>query len=313
LAAPAALGTATLFGCRQREDRAAPSARPPPARPVSAHAPDLLPGEERTWSFPTTPVGRMSVVVRVPERLPQVRFPVLVALHGRGETLKGPERGARGWLDDYALGRAIERLGSPPLEPKDLESLVTKERLTTLNRALVETPYQGLVIACPYMPDVLRGDAPFSLAPPLARFIVDTLLPKVYAETPAIGTAAATGIDGVSLGGRGALVVALERPEAFGAVSTLQAAFDAQDAAEILDRTRRARRKNPKLLLRFVTSTEDYYLPALKSVSAALRRAGVEHGLLVAEGPHDYAFNRGPGAYEMLLFHDRVLRGRDPV
>jgi hypothetical protein len=255
----------------------------------------------------------MSVVVRVPERLPQVRFPVLVALHGRGETLKGPERGARGWLDDYALGRAIERLGSPPLEPKDLESLVTKERLTTLNRALVETPYQGLVIACPYMPDVLRGDAPFSLAPPLARFIVDTLLPKVYAETPAIGTAAATGIDGVSLGGRGALVVALERPEAFGAVSTLQAAFDAQDAAEILDRTRRARRKNPKLLLRFVTSTEDYYLPALKSVSAALRRAGVEHGLLVAEGPHDYAFNRGPGAYEMLLFHDRVLRGRDPV
>jgi hypothetical protein len=66
-------------------------------------------------------------------------------------------------------------------------------------------------------------------------------------------------------------------------------------------------------LLRFVTSTEDYYVPALKSVSAALRRAGVEHGLLVAEGPHDYAFNRGPGAYEMLLFHDRVLRGRDPV
>jgi hypothetical protein len=112
----------------------------------------------------------MSVVVRVTYRLPKERFPVLVALHGRGETRKGPDRWSRGWLDDYALGRAIERLGSPPLEPKDLESLVTKERLTTLNRALVETPYQGLVIACPYMPDVLRGDAPFSLAPPLARF-----------------------------------------------------------------------------------------------------------------------------------------------
>jgi hypothetical protein len=27
-------------------------------------------------------------------------------------------------------------------------------------------------------------------------------------------------------------------------------------------------------------------------------------------GPHDYEFNRGPGAYEMLMFHDRVLRGQ---
>jgi hypothetical protein len=26
-------------------------------------------------------------------------------------------------------------------------------------------------------------------------------------------------------------------------------------------------------------------------------------------GPHDYVFNRGPGGIEMLLFHDRALRG----
>ena len=26
-------------------------------------------------------------------------------------------------------------------------------------------------------------------------------------------------------------------------------------------------------------------------------------------GPHDYVFNQGPGGVEMLLFHDRALRG----
>jgi enterochelin esterase-like enzyme len=182
-----------------------------------------------------------------------------------------------------------------------------------LNQALVETPYAGLVVVCPYMPDVLSGEEPFAKAPPLTRFLVDTLLPKVYEETPALRTPESTGIDGVSLGGRAAVAVGLERPASFGAVSSLQAAFDIRNADEIASRARRAKEKNPKLVLRFVTSTEDYYLPALKSAAAALRFAGVEHRLLILNGPHDYAFNRGPGAYEMLLFHDRVLRGRRPI
>ena len=33
---------------------------------------------------------------------------------------------------------------------------------------------------------------------------------------------------------------------------------------------------------------------------------------VVVTGPHDYAFNRGPGAIEMLAYHDRVLRGEAP-
>jgi len=300
------------LACARRQSDGVASARPPAPVIPSAH-PERLPAEERTWSFPTTPVGRMNVVVVLPERAPSDRFPVLVTLHGRGETLKGPERGARGWVDDYRLARAVERLKEPPLRVEDLEQFVTGERLAVLNRAVAEVPYGGLVIVCPYMPDVLSGDEPFTRAPPLAQFLVDTLLPRVYAETPALGTPQTTGIDGVSLGGRGALAVGLERPQAFGAVSTLQAAVDAENATEIVVRARRALEKNPKLVLRFVTSTDDYYLPALKSVTRALRTAGVRHEFLIASGPHDYAFNRGPGAYEMLLFHDRVLRGRDPI
>ncbi len=305
------LGALGVAACRREELASASSARPPPA--PSAKPPARLPAEERTWSFDDTPVGRMSVVVVVPERRAGERFPVLIAMHGRGETLKGPKRGARGWVDDYELGKAIERLGRPPLTAKDFHGFVLSERLATINRALRETPFGGLVVVCPYTPDVLGGDDPFTPAPPLARFLVDTLIPRVKRETPAIGTPRSIGIDGVSLGGRASLAVGMLRPEAFGAVGSLQAAIDAENAAELAVRAGRARRANPALALRLLTSTQDYYLPALRAADAALRRAGVGHEFFVAEGPHDYVFNRGPGAFEMLLYHDRVLRGRPPI
>lgn len=255
----------------------------------------------------------MSVVVSLPERAPDQRFPVLIAMHGRGETLKGPVRGARGWVDDYAVGRVVQRLHAPPLTTKDFQGFVASDRLARYNAALGARGYEGLVLVWPYTPDILRGDEPFTGAPPLASFLVDTLIPKIYAETPAIGTPATTGVDGVSLGGRAAVSVGLLRPQAFGAIGTLQAALDPKNANEIVSRAKAAREKNPKLRLRFVTSTEDYYLSALRTITNALRSADVSHEFLVVPGPHDYAFNRGPGAIEMLAYHDRVLRGHEPI
>jgi enterochelin esterase-like enzyme len=254
----------------------------------------------------------MSVVVVVPEHARGERLPVLIAMHGRGETLKGPERGARGWVDDYKLGRAAERLAHPPLVNADFEGFVEPARLAALNASLAKKPYGGLIVACPYVPDMLGGDDPFAVAPPLAHFLVDVLLPRLYAETPALGTPASTGIDGVSLGGRAAVSVGLLRPESFGAVASLQAALDPENAKAVAERTRQARLKNPGLRLRLLTSSGDYYLKTLGTIHSALNYAKVAHDYLVVTGPHDYAFNRGPGALEMLAYHDRVLRGADP-
>lgn len=298
--------------CTRREDPSPPPFQPPAPRVSASAAPGRLPAEERTWSFPQTSVGRMSVVVVVPERTEGERFPVLIALHGRGETMKGPERGARGWVSDYALGRAAERLAHPPLAVADFEGFVEAPRLALLNSALGAVPYRGLIVVCPYLPDVLSSDDPFAQAPPLAHFLVDELIPKVNAETPALGTPVATGIDGVSLGGRAAITVGLLRPEAFGAVASLQAALDPRNASDIVGRAERALAKNPKLRLRLLTSSGDYYLSTLTTIHRALGAANVPHDYVVVSGPHDYAFNRGPGALEMLTYHDRVLRGAPP-
>jgi hypothetical protein len=265
---------------------------------------------ELTWTFDDAPFGRADVVVSIPVSAePDARFPVLIALHGRGESLKGSRRGARGWIDDYDLDRAMSRLAAPPLRSQDFQGYVSRERLRRINRALAEQPHAGLIVVCPFLPDVLRRDDAFKAAEPLAAFIVDVLLPRVYEKTPAIGTPAATGIDGVSLGGRASLLVGFARPRAFGAVGALQAAIDGSEVERFAELGSRALADNPKLSLRLLTSDKDHFLRVNERLSAALKERGVGHRYLRVQGPHSYRFNRGPGAIEMLLFHDRVLRG----
>lgn len=272
-----------------------------------------LPQTEVTWSYPDTPVGPMNAVVVVPERAADERFPVLVTFHGTGEARKGPAKGARGWLDDYGMYRALERLKHPPLVPEDFQGFAQGPRLAQLNAALAETPYRGLVIVNSYTPDMLRGDEPFSKVPPLAKFVVEELLPRAQRETPALGTAQTTGIDGISLGGRAALAIALRSPESFASVGGLQPAFDTENAGLVAQRALLARQKNPSLAFRLLTSDGDFFLGSTKAMSAAMKQAGVPNTLVIAHGPHDYPFNRGPAVYELLIHHDRVLRGLPPV
>lgn len=265
--------------------------------------------EELTWTFTDTPLGRMDVVVVLPDRLPHEKFPILIALHGRGEALKGPVRGARGWVDDYALGRAIRRLAMPPLSAADFEGIAEGSRVKLLNEQLSRTPYRGMVVLCPYTPDFLSGDKAFESAIAYARFLVDTLLPRARRELPVEPSPLAVGIDGVSLGGRISLLSGLYEPLEFGVVGALQAAFDSADAQRLARMAREAQDKNPHLQFRLLTSTDDYFLKANKAIAAAFAVGHVKHELLIIPGPHDYVFNRGPGAIEMLLYHDRALRG----
>jgi hypothetical protein len=281
--------------------------------PSAALAVSTLPQTEVTWTYADTPIGPMNAVIVVPERAAEERFPILLTFHGMGEARKGPQKGARGWIDDYGLLKAIARLKHPPLTAEDFESFVDIERLAKLNAALAKDPYRGLIVVNSYTPDMLRGDEPFTKIPPLAKFAVSELLVRAYRETPAIATAQTTGIDGISLGGRAALAIALRNPESFASVGGLQPAFDLDNAGPVAQRALLARQKNPALAFRLLTSDGDYFLASTRAISAAMRQAGVPNQLVVIPGPHDYAFNRGPAVYEMLIHHDRVLRGLSPI
>jgi enterochelin esterase-like enzyme len=318
MAAALAFSSLLAVACHRSQSEAAPrpatsirAATPAPATPAPAGSSRRSSGalREVTWHFDSTPFGASEVVVAIPTGgAPDARWPVLVAFHGRGESLRGPRRGARGWMDDYELPTTTKRLAAPPLTVADMLGMVTDEHLGELNRSLSATPFRGLIVVCPYLPDVLRNGHGESDGKLLARFVVEDILSRVYRETPAIGTPLSTGVDGVSLGGRAALFVGLERPEAFGAIGALQPALDNEEAVRFAQLAQEARAKNPTLQLRLLTSDQDYFLEPTRELSKALGDRGIAHELDVVSGTHSYEFNRGPGGYEMLLFHDRALR-----
>jgi enterochelin esterase-like enzyme len=265
------------------------------------------PGRTRveTWSFDERgATGQVAVVLPV-SGAPDARYPVLVALHGRGEAVKPPAEGAMGWPRDYALTRAIERISAPPLVDDDLEGFVDPERLAWLNRELAARPYAGLIVVCPYVPDLnLRTAADMG---DYGRYLVNVVLPRVRKETPALASPEATGIDGVSLGGATALRVGLGNAAAFGAVGALQPAIWDDQIGEWTELARAALAKRPALKLRLTTSHDDYYHGPIAHLDAAWRAAKIPHDYADVPGPHDYPFNRGPGAIEMLFWHDRAL------
>ena len=293
-------GLAAAAGACSRSERASGGGLPAPASIVSSNVRVL------EWDLGDQPWGPSRAVVVVPTWGGAAeRYPVVVALHGRGESLKVPAEGAMGWPRDYAMVRAVDRLRAPPLTPADYEGFAEPARMSALNAALASRPLRGVIVACPYLPDVrpaTTGDVTL-----YGKFLVEVLLPRIRREAPALAAAASTGIDGVSLGGVVALRIGLSSPEVFGAVGGIQPAVQEGQNREWTAMAQAARARTPGLALRLLTSHDDYFHDGITGISRAWRAAGVAHDFADVPGPHDYVFNRGPGSIELLSWHDRVL------
>lgn len=233
--------------------------------------------------------------------------PALVALHGAGEHARGLVAGSRGFRDDYALDVCARRLHAPPLSSTDFQGFVRPERLRELNDSLATTPFEGLGLVCPFTPRLRDRDGALRWA----AWLESSLLPLARKEG-GLAARSKLGIDGVSMGGRLALLVGLGRPDLFDSVGALQPALGVEEAGSFAELAARAHAVRPRPL-RLVSSDGDPFLEAVSAFAAELARRGIPHQLVVTPGPHDYAWNRGPGCLEMLLWHDRVLRGRPAV
>lgn len=253
------------------------------------------------------PEGQRAIVL---QNANAAELPVLVALHGRGESGRGLDIGATAWRDSYHVDKLYSRLLHPPLRPKDLQDMTSLDRLKLLNASLKADAFQGLTVVCPYTPDLMSDKTPGALTA-FADFVTGELLPKAREAVGAHSGREKTGIDGVSLGGRVALLVGLSKPEAFGSVGALQPAIRESEIGMFATLAKQATDKMP-LALRLVSSEADPFLPAIRALSDRLRQDGVVHEFLVVAGHHDYDWNRGPGGAEMLLWHERVLRGLRP-
>jgi enterochelin esterase-like enzyme len=238
------------------------------------------------------------------------RVPVLVLLHGLGET-SSEALGVRAWIDRYGLLTSHARLARPPVGPESGRGDLTETRAHEINDALRARPFDGrMVFVCPYTPNVWQKADPSRALDRFGLFITEVLLPEVRAKTPAESSPARTGIDGCSLGGFVGLEIFLRHPAVFGAWGGVQAALREASAAKWADRIVRAVSQVGSRSLHLETSRSDPFRSANVALSRELGVRGVAHDLSVLPGPHDQPWLREAGTLEMLLWHDRALSVR---
>jgi predicted esterase len=243
--------------------------------------------------------GRRFTLV-VPRFLnPGQRLPLLVLLHGLGET--GNERlGAYAWVEKYGLGAAWHRMKRAPVERTSRRGEWSDERLAEVNAELAARPFRGCAMACPYMPNP-SGPADLDA---YAKWIETSLVPRARKETQLLEEPSRTYLCGVSLGAYVSLEVLTRLPHLFGAWGGVQTAIGTWAAERYAQKLAAASgAQRPMLVL---TSTQDHWKTSSEALDAALSAQKLAHTFRVIPGPHDQPWLREAGTIETLLWFDRL-------
>jgi len=208
---------------------------------------------------------------------PGERVPLLVLLHGLGETVD-ERAGAWAWFERYGLGTSYDRL-------------------------YARGAMRGLVLACPYMPNLPMSDR--RSFDDYASWLVDIVAARARQEAPAFES---TYLCGCSLGGHFSLEVMLRRAGVFAAWGGVQTAIDEaagrRYAGKLADELARSGAR-PLLV---ETSSADPFRAGNVALSTTLARAGVANTFVDLPGPHDQQWLRQSGTERMLAFFDAVTR-----
>ncbi len=241
----------------------------------------------------------------VPAHLAQnAKVRLVVALHGLGES-QDPSLGIRAWLDLYGLRTSYERLLVPPLARTSKRKDFTDERLAELNASLKKKAFQGIAVVCPFTPNIRKMADSARAQREYGEWLTNELVPAARNEAPVVATAAATSLEGCSMGGPIALGTYLAHPTAYGALGMTQSALNAARAPHWAEELAKAREKNDKVALHLLSSAGDPFADANRALSTELEKRDVPHTLRIPPGPHDQPWLREAGTIEMLLFHER--------
>jgi poly(3-hydroxybutyrate) depolymerase len=281
----AGVGTALLSGLATAAARADDSA-------------DLDDDLENLRLLDLTEGGRRFVLI-IPKYLqPGQRLPLVVLLHGLGETTN--ERlGAYAWVEKYGLGSAWQRLKRAPIaRSPGSRGEWTDARLAEVNAELAARPFRGMAMACPFMPNPKSaGDLDA-----YAQWIERSLLRRVRSETQVDPK---TYLCGVSLGGYVSLEMVARLPSVFDAWAGVQTAITPPAAPGYAEKIARGwtGATHPMLLL---TSTQDHWKASSEALVSAFKAKGLTATYRVVPGPHDQPWLREAGTIEALLWLDRI-------
>jgi hypothetical protein len=281
----------------------------PPQQPVGEVVVEKLSGYKTSAEYFTIPSRKYPqgvVVVSLPldyEKHPTRKYPLVIAFGGAGECARNPRDGALAWLYYYKTDEAIRALKNNRVTPDDFRGLVKPPHLNDFNRRLKARPYGGIILACPSSP--LLSPLVGLEYPEYEEYIMNELVPALKKRYRVAD--GRVGVDGVSMGGARSMYYGFKYPEVFASIGSIQGAF-----GPYFDIYRHFVGRHSEILkkrsIQLVTSDHDPMAPSVEKMHHLLVEHSIRHRYLKLTGPHDYIFNQGPGALELLVFHDRALR-----
>jgi hypothetical protein len=251
-------------------------------------------------------------MVLMPTHLPEgEKVPTLVLFHGFGEAKAGHEVGVFAWLDRYGAASSYGRLQRPPVASIDQRRDLREPRAAEINERLGREPFGGMVLVCPFTPNVWGyRDTPATLDA-FADFVAGDLLDQVGKQVPCADVSPArTGLDGCSLGGYVSAEVFARKASRFGTFGVIQPAIERSKIGDYVAAV--TGRPGGTIPVHIETSTGDPYLGVSRDLQSAMKKAGVASEFIAPPGPHDQLFLRDVGCLEFLLWHDRTLRATPP-
>lgn len=234
----------------------------------------------------------------------QKTYPAVLSFAGLGESRRGNRLGAWGWVEKYGVVPAMAALHRGTITRRDFQKLVTPEELQGYQSILQTHPYQGVVLVCPYPPNILRKRSPEM--PTFERYLLEELIPYTRKHLRVGQSADLWGVDGISLGGLLSTYIGFKYPQHFRAIGSQQASVGSYPRY-----LKRLARENAEVLktraLNIATSDRDPFKKTLRGFDKTLTDMDIPHRFTVLQGNHDKRFVKGPGSMELLLFHDRAL------
>ena len=149
------------------------------------------------------------------------------------------------------------------------------EHLDEFNRRLKNSPYDGVILVCPYSP--LLSPLVRLETPEYESYIVEELIPALKDRYRV--ASGSVGVDGVSMGGARSMYYGFKYPNVFSSIGSVQGAFGPYlEIYSDLVRTNRDILKTKAIQL--VTSDGDSMAPSVEKMHRLLDSHGISHRYL---------------------------------
>lgn len=290
--------------------RAGEAAEEPPTPAPAGKVPKVEPQPlVRVATIQSQHAGKQHVVFVLPPdyETSQKTYPAVLAFGGYGESIRGNEAGAWGWVELYGAVGSMAALSRGRLTHADMQGLLVADAdLEDYNRALAAQPWRGVVLVSPWPANNLRRKSP--ALPDYERFIIEELIPYTRRHLRVAQDWRGWGVDGVSLGGLLSVWFGVSYPEQFASIGSLQGSVSSYPW-HIEQKIREKLSTLKTRAINVVTSRGDGFREDLLGFDKALDKLGLPHRFTLLPGAHNKVFLHGPGCAELFLFHDRALWG----